>query len=614
MLSSFKEYRIPVGLGAAAAIFLSLFICDFTRRADIGSREEIGSVILKRRGVSRKFADQVIWEMVDQGARLANADSLRTEDRSEVKVRLKDGTLLTVDENSMIRLDLDANRIDFQNGSVQVQSGKDSKLTLESGDSKIQIGEGNVALSKKEKENLNVTVYEGNAKVTSGGKTETVGKNQKAEVGKEGISVKDMPVVLIKPNPFQTMAAEGDGTSVAFKFQPAQGIRRPTLEISKDKDFSESRRVSNPGNATMDLAPGTYYWRVTGQDEKTNQQAVSETRKVTIIRGEPLRLQAPSAGEKVAFHSQPPTVPFAWTADPLAESYDLEIAKDVEFKTLVKTITTPASSVTIDSLPPGVYHWRIRTKPNEPDAPSRNSGQGVFEVYKTEMESPDTASPFQQEHLPGTAAKDGVFFNWRGSPEMRSYILQVSPGAGFGSSVNTQKTTQNFVMLKGIPDGQYYWRVKGITTDGKESPYSQVRSFTVGQAYMKSEFELVDKNKLHPISPVRIALDMTGKKTIDFRWEPVFGARSYNFRLFKNTGGKLEPIFATTTPGSQFVLTDLTILDIGYYAWDVQANGGVLEPSGRIDFSITLNRYLQNLRPGDIQFVNPDTIYRDEEK
>jgi phenylalanyl-tRNA synthetase alpha subunit len=54
-------------------------------------------------------------------------------------------------------------------------------------------------------------------------------------------------------------------------------------------------------------------------------------------------------------------------------------------------------------------------------------------------------------------------------------------------------------------------------------------------------------------------------------------------------------------------------LDIGYFAWEVQAEGGTLQPSGRIDFSITLNRYLQNLKPGDIQFVNPENIYREEQ-
>ncbi|MBL8022381.1 MAG: FecR domain-containing protein [Leptospirales bacterium] len=613
MFRSFKEYRIPAILGLAAVIFLLMFVCDFTRRADIGSREEIGSIIHKKHGVQRRFADQVVWERIDQGGKLANADSIRTADGSEVKIRLKDGTLLTIDENSMIQLDVEKNRIDFTSGSLQVQSGSSSKLTLQSGDNSVKLTDGNVALSKTGKEDLNVTVYEGNAQVTSGGKTESLSKNQKAEVGKDGIQVRDLPVVLIKPNPFQTMAAEGDGTSVAFKFEPAKGISKPTLEISRDAEFSDSKRVNTPGNATMDLAPGTYYWRVTGEDDKTNQKAVSETRKMTIVRGDPLRLQSPATGEKVAFHSNPPSVPFSWTQDSLAESYRLEISKDKDFKEVVRTVTTPGNSATIDDLPAGVYRWRIQTKPSQLDVPGRVSNAGVFEVIKSDLAAPETASPFQKEHFASTVTKEGIFFNWRGTGDMKSYIIQISPSPGFGSSFMNQKTEKNFVMVQGVPDGQYYWRVKGLTAD-KESPYSAIQSFTVGAAYMKSDIETVDKNKIRPLFPARTAVDMTGKKTLDFRWDAAAGAKKYNFRLFKNNGGALQPIFATTTQAPQVTLTDITILDIGYFAWEVQAEGGSTAATGRVDFSITLNRYLQNLKPGDIQFVNPDTIYREDEQ
>ncbi|HMW60782.1 MAG TPA: FecR domain-containing protein, partial [Leptospiraceae bacterium] len=296
-----REIRIPLIVGSVAVMALLLFICDYTRRGDIGSREEIGSIIFRRHGVQRKFVDEVVWERIEQGTRLANSDSIRTDDKSEVKIRLKDGTVLTVDQNSMIQLDVASNRIRFETGSMQVQSSGSSSLTLQSGDSKVQMGEGSLTLSKSEKQDLSLTVYEGTAKVTSGGKTENVGKNQKADIGKEGISVKEVPVVLIKPNPFQNVPAEGDGTSVSFKFQPSDSLKKPTLEISKDQEFKDSRKVQTPGVATMDLPPGTYYWRVTGEDAKTNQPAMSETRKMTIVRGEPLRLHSPGSGERVAF-------------------------------------------------------------------------------------------------------------------------------------------------------------------------------------------------------------------------------------------------------------------------------------------------------------------------
>lgn len=604
-----REYRVPIILAVAAALFLSLFICDYTRRSGIGSREEIGSVTYQRRGVMRRFADQVVWEKIDQGTRLANADTIRTDGKSEARITLKDGTILTIDESSMVKLDMANRRIDFQQGSVQVQSTSGNELTVKSGDSEIQTENGSLTLQKTDKD-LSVTVHDGSAQVTSGGRTENVGKNQKADIGSNGIQVRELPVVLLKPNPFQTMATEGDGTSVSFRFEPNDQVRKPVLEVSRDPDFKDARRVESPGNAKVDLAPGTYYWRVTAEDVATNQKAVSETRKVTILRGEPLRLHTPGTGERVAFYSQPPVVPFAWSADPLAEEYEVEVAKDAGFKNIVKTFHTRAVSVSVDGLEEGMYHWRIRTKPNQPDSPARLSPTGEFQVYRTDLAAPETISPFENENYANLQAKEGILFNWRGPAEMTRFAVQISQSPEFATSVLNKTHDRSFVVVKDMPDGQYYWRVKGVTAAGKESPFSAVRKFSVGPGFMKSEFDAADQVK--PVFPVRTAVDMTGRKTLDFRWEPVAGAKSYNFRLFRNDRGILTPVLAQNTQAPAFSVTDLKILDVGNYAWEVQAEGGDKKPTGRIDFSITLSQYLRNLRPGDIQLVNPDTVYREE--
>jgi hypothetical protein len=604
-----REYRIPIILAVAAVLFLSLFICDYTRRSGIGSREEIGSITYKRRGVMRRFADQVVWEKIDQGTQLANADTIRTDEKSETRVTLKDGTVLTIDESSMVKLDLLNRRIDFQQGSVQVQSTSGNGLTVKSGDSEIQTDNGSVTLQKTDKD-LSVTVHEGSAQVTSGGRTENVGKNQKAEVGQQGIQVKDLPVVLLKPNPFQTMATEGDGTRVAFRFEPNNQVRNPVLEVSKDPDFKDARRVETPGNARVELAPGTYYWRVTAEDVTTSQKAVSETRKVTILRGEPLRLHSPATGEGVAFFSQPPAVPFAWSADPLAAEYEVEVAKDAMFKDIVKSLRTTSSSVTIDGLEEGLYHWRIRTTPNQPDSPARVSPTGEFRVYRTDLAAPETISPFENENFAKLQADEGVLFNWRGAAEMTRFAVQIADSPAFATSILSKTYDRNFVPVKGLKDGLYYWRVKGITAAGKESPYSPVRRFSIGPGYMKSEFDALDQIK--PIFPVRTAVDMTGRKALEFRWEAAAGAKSYTFRLYRNDRGVFTPILTQVTQGPSFILGDLKIVDVGNFAWDVQADGGDKKPTGRVDFSITLSQYLRSLRPGDIHLVNPDTVYREE--
>src|SRR6185369_6766608 len=107
---------------------------------------------------------------------------------------------------------------------------------------------------------------------------------------------------------------------------------------------------------------------------------------------------------------------------------------------------------------------------------------------------------------------------------------------------------KNFLMLKGIPDGRYYWRVKGISDAGKSSPYSAVRTFNIGQSYATRIPDKDDKNpnRIRTFTPVRTAVDMTGKKSLDFRWEATPGAKKYSLRIFKNNGGSYEAIHGAT--------------------------------------------------------------------
>src|SRR4030042_5925125 len=134
------------------AVLGYLLYGDLTRKGAGATTEQIGTIATKRNLAERKFSSQVVWNEVFKNSTLYNYDTVRTADQSEAVIRLNDGTVITINENSMILLALSESEVDikFIQGTINAkQGGGDDasarKVTIQSGESKISLNNTDVS-------------------------------------------------------------------------------------------------------------------------------------------------------------------------------------------------------------------------------------------------------------------------------------------------------------------------------------------------------------------------------------------------------------------------------------------------------------------------------------
>ena len=103
------------------------------------------------------------------------------------------------------------------------------------------------------------------------------------------------------------------------------------------------------------------------------------------------------------------------------------------------------------------------------------------EMTKTkELQPPTLISPAPMQNVFVDQNTKGVNFSWAPVDNVRGYHIKITRNASFiGGMVvdDTKAATQ--VMVTNLQEGTYYWQVRSIGQDGKESIESEVYRFTV---------------------------------------------------------------------------------------------------------------------------------------
>lgn len=477
---------IPLALLGLAAIFLAAFYIDYTRRIDIGDREVVGYITYKYNRVERRLEDHVVWSSLYSNSPLANRDTIRSESYAEAKIHLADGTVINLDENSMIYLDIseETARIDFRSGTIQINQGSGaSAVEVVSGDRTIRAEDSDFTVGARGND-LSVTVGRGQASVNSaGGGAAVVGRDQRAEIGEGGaVDVRDLSIRLSAPDNLSVMPVEGGQSSVRFTWSFLRPVREARLEISRFSNFSRVERSAPAGgsSATMSLSAGSWYWRVRGR-AANGAAEISETRKIALVASERVLLFSPANGEEISFVREAPLVQFGWSEHAFAREYILEVSRNPRFTGEVRRERARNNSAGLDGLAPGRYFWRVRTEPSVDTIQPSVSPALSFSIVKLDdyprpqIMQPRDGGQVSTEDLSG----DGALLSWNAPREIRNYRVRVGRDPNFRDSVVDREVTGNFITLKEevAREGRYYWRVEGRTPDGATA--SQTGSFFV---------------------------------------------------------------------------------------------------------------------------------------
>jgi FecR protein len=176
------------------------------------------------------------------------------------------------------------------------------------------------------------------------------------------------PPFSVKP----AAAAKVYGTAVELGWTQAAAAARYHLQVSPTPDFAQtSADVADLKEplVRLDLPHGSYHWRVASVTAAGDQGPWGDPQGFT------LRPVPPSPP------AEPPQVDgkalvFRWRVSEGA-SYQVQIARDAQFKDLVQDTTTREARIELTNPPSGSYHMRVRSIDPDGFAGAYGSTQSV---------------------------------------------------------------------------------------------------------------------------------------------------------------------------------------------------------------------------------------------
>lgn len=184
------------------------------------------------------------------------------------------------------------------------------------------------------------------------------------------IDARPFPPTIQSPFP-KDRVYTGD---VTFAWTQPEETKKYIFELSHDEDFGtlvQPETILNNQTITIILPePGDFFWRVTSisNDEKTGP--VGHTNKMTVR-------PTPATPEPQEAATSKTGLSFAWQKDDFSNRYQIQLAKDKNFNSLIDEIITPSSDATFSKPPTGTYYMRVRGFDSDDYAGSWSSIQKV---------------------------------------------------------------------------------------------------------------------------------------------------------------------------------------------------------------------------------------------
>lgn len=303
-------------------------------------------------------------------------------------------------------------------------------------------------------------VLEGSVAVSAEGKEVHVegGYGTYAELGKPPVP----PRALLPAPSADSLPDKILRLPLAFTWQAVDGARGYRVQVARDEKFNEvlldEKTVDSNVSWTDDLPDGHYFLRLRAIDDAGLEGLNREHAFELDARPLPPLLTAPALGERLYQND----VVLTWSAAVGAQGYLIQIAPTPEFSNGVVEHRLTAVLRQTETLPDGEWHWR---------------GASLDEVGQAHLWSPHRA--FRIQPLPSAPkggeakADDGkASFAWNAAKGAARYGFELGSGPEMKESLLSKETDKTAVSAE-LKPGKYYWRARGLETDGQAGAWSE---------------------------------------------------------------------------------------------------------------------------------------------
>lgn len=192
-------------------------------------------------------------------------------------------------------------------------------------------------------------------------------------------------------------------------------------------------------------------------------------------------------------------VEFAWRKTDLAESnnYFLVIARDAAFRSVVQRIETSELSASVNSLPPGMYFWKVIGKQNTGEL----SRVGTFTIVGIKAPT-QLASSFRTVEGGTESAsilKYPVTLYWLARGDGEIFEVQIAHKKEFKEVIVSERVPENQFLVM-LARGTYYWRARSVQGNFV-SRWSPINTIVVGEKSALEKESIPVEPELPPLLP-----------------------------------------------------------------------------------------------------------------
>jgi FecR-like protein len=521
--------RIILSGSTAVLLLLSYLLYDDSLLfpPDTNTESAIGVISISANDVRRKNSGNFVWLPGNKQDQIYNRDSIFTGDGSQAAIQLNDGSLIQIQENSLVNLNLKNGQMELDlrfgqfvgkgNSTIRVKTG-DDEYTIQGKDAQFEINRSHAGA-------LDVKVLSGNAEISSKAGKENLKSNESLQISKKGAEKNQVDAkitLLTKEDSLMYRAA--DKQPIAFAWEGKGPLSQYQIEIAKTEDFKKIlalRTTPDQKIAVKDsLKEGPYFWRVKGLDERRRTLASSAVQKFYLSYMQPPTITSPAdqttlknkaldGGDGLQASTQ-----INWTADELPVRYQWQLSKAPEFTENLAEKTLTEKTITTPNLYQGTYYTRVRgfDKDNHPSPWSKTH---TFNFEVTSEKKPPAPRlvekrirfqmPKLEERAPSAASSPQLA--WTTVDAAKTYHWDIAKNARFVGATSAETPSTKVAWTQYKP-GKYYFRVFAKTDLGQSSDASETGTLEVyGDAPVLNAFPsiLIKSDDIRATAPAKEA-------------------------------------------------------------------------------------------------------------
>jgi len=439
----------------------------------------------------------------------SNEKALISADRKDTKILKLKFNLKDPMPNSFSLVDTPKSEVFFNWGLT----GNFKNITLEiSRDrsfSKIIVSKKNLTLNS-EKSTLDAGVYYWRISAFNDDNKQI----EHSEIRKFNIIYRK-PVKHVTPSENEIIKHSSSQNSVYFKWTEDDLASGYTLEVSRDKDFTNVLNKVNTHlkNITIDnFVAGQYFWRITSSINiggenifKTTDPSAFSIDKAKVIP--PPQLISPLSKEKIDVSViKSKGLVMSWNNDPAFSSYRIELATDKEFTKKIFTQLRKVNFAEIKTdIAAGKYYWRVEgIVKTEDKVPYSETGE--FDIVIRDNIALLSPSENFEIVVPADSKKHDIQFSWVKSDLQGNYKIQISKNPGFKEYKSYSFRDESTGTVTLSETGDFFWRIILTSINNREILRSNSSKFIVkpGEVVPETKTFILVKS---PVAGARIFIN-----------------------------------------------------------------------------------------------------------